>query len=327
MTIEKIGKTISAAQNGVGLVKQIDEVLNAFRPYQPEVRRFRIDYLTKTSEIKYLLTIPAGAKRLTHVTVELPATTGFKIDEVLDMDTTNLLNVRYDAQGGKWVFKANDFPDSTRFLVTTRGLISQDFLDRLVGVNCAANPTRRNECDCYWIHSALKDVSILQKIWDELDIEHVKIDVRIGVERFFSQAIPEPVKKKLEIQKDLLLAIQQGQRNIEGLKSRYRFAATKTKISPSELIDVMMKLVSGETFSEYVSLDKPFELGSIEPHRELTSIIPEKVKVGILTDLNLNLPAAKGELTFKRKDFIDAVTESIKTFTSKKRKTATERWR
>lgn len=320
MAISTAGSAILTAQNAVGLVKHVDEVLNVFRPYKPEVRRFRIDYLTRTSEIKYLLTIPPGVKRRTHGTIELPATTGFKIDEVLDMDTTNLLAVRYDAQGAKWVFKANDFPDSIRFLVTTRGVIAQDFLNRLVGVNCAANPTRRDECDCYWIHSALKDVSILQKIWDELDIEHVNVDVRIGVERFFNQAIPEPVKKKLEIQRDLLMAIQLGQRNIEGLKSRYRHAATKTNISPSELIDVMMKLVSGEFFSEFVNLDKPFELGSIEPHRELTSIIPERVKVGVLTDLNLDLPVAKGELKFKRKDFTQAVTTSIETLTGKKSK-------
>lgn len=79
----------------------------------------------------------------------------------------------------------------------------------------------------------------------------------------------------------------------------------------------MMKLVSGEFFSSYVTLDKPFELGSIEPHKELTSIIPERVKIGVLTDLNLDLPAVKGELSFMRKDFTDAVTKNVESFTAK----------
>ena len=318
--LAEVNGAISTAQNAVGLVKQVDEVLNVFRPYKPEVRRFRIDYLTRTSEIKYLLNVPTGARRLTHGTIELPATTGFKIDEVLDLDTTNILKISYDSVGAKWVFKANDFPDSDRFLVTTIGSVSSAFLNRLVGVNCAINPTRKDENDCYWIHSALKDVSILEKIWDELDVEHVNAEVRIGVERFFSQAIPESVKAKLKAQQELLNAIQQGQRNIEGLKSKYRYSVSKTNISPSDLVDLMMKLVSGDFFSNYVNIDEPFELGTIEPHKELTSIIPERVKINVSADLNLQLPAAKGELTFKRKDFTDAVTKSVETFTTKKKK-------
>jgi hypothetical protein len=320
MTLAKIGNAITTAQNAVGLVKQVDEVINVFRPFKPEVRRFRIDYLTRTSEIKYLLTIPSGVKRITHDSIELPATTGFKIDEVIDMDTAKILKVDYDTTAEKWVFKANDFPDSERFLVTTKGTISPDFLNRLVGVNCAVNPTQKDLCDCYWIHSALKDVSILEKIWDELDIDRVDIDVKIGVERFFSQAIPSPVKKKLEAQKALLDAVQQGKRNIEGLKHNYRYSAQKTNISPSELIELMMKLVSGEFFSNYLTVSDRFQVGTIDPHRELTAMIPERVKVGVLSDLNLKLPVAKGELTFKKKDFGAAVTDSVEGIIGKKTK-------
>ena len=311
---------ISTAQSAISLVKQVDAVLEVFRPYKPEVRRFRIDYLTRTSEIKYLLNIPSGANRITHSKIELPATTGFRIDEVLDLDTTDLLRINYDSKGEKWVFNANDFPNSNRFMVTTKGVISSDFLNRLVAVNCATNPTRKEDYDCYWIHSALKDVSILEKIWDELDVERVNVDVRIGVERFFSSAIPESVKERLKVQSELLNAIQQGQRNIEGLKSKYRHSVKKAKISPSDLVDLVMRLVSGEFFSSFVNLDKPFVLGAIEPHRELTSVIPERVKVNVLSDLNLQLPAAKGELTFKRKEFTDAVTKGIETFVPKRKK-------
>jgi hypothetical protein len=319
--LDKIPKdAISTAQSAVSLVKQIGEVLEVFRPYKPEVRRFTIDYLTRTSEIKYLLNIPSGVNRKTHRKIELPVTTGFRIDEVLDLDTTDLLKINYDSRGEKWVFNANDFPNSNRFMVTTKGIISSDFLSRLVAVNCATNPTRRGDCDCYWIHSAIKDVSILEKIWDELDVERVNVDVRIGVERFFSSAIPESVKQRLEAQSELLTAIQQGQRNIEGLKSKYRYSVRKAKISPSDLVDLMMRLVSGEFFSSFISLGEQFVLGSIEPYRELTSVIPERVKVNVLSDLNFRFPFAKGELTFKRKDFTDAVTKGVETFVPKRKK-------
>ena len=317
--IKNAGEILSTARTGAGLVKQIEDILKAFRPFKPEVRRFRINYLDRSSEIKYFLKIPTGIGRKTHRKVELPATTGFRIDEVLDLDTTDLVNITFDSEGRKWVFNANDFPDSERFMVTLKGHVSPEFLNRLVAVNCAANPTRRDNVDCYWIHSALKDVSILERIWDELDIEKVNVDVRIGVERYFSSAIPNEIKRRLEIQKKLLDAIAHGQRNINILQYEYRRAVRRTRVSPADLYNIFMKLVSGEFFSEFVRLDDPFMLGTIEPQKQLTSIIPEKVKVGVLSDLNFRLPAVKGQLTFERERYVDAVKTAIEEFVPSKK--------
>jgi hypothetical protein len=257
---------------------------------------------------------------MTHRKIELPATTGFRIVEVLDLDTTNLLNIKFDPVGGKWVVDVNNFPDSERFMVTLKGSVLPEFLDRLVSVRCAVNPTRRGDDDLYWIHSALKDVSILEKIWDQLDIERVNVDVRIGVERYFSSVIPHEIKERLQAQKELLDAIERGERNIEPLKHKYRYAARKVPISPNELLDIFMKLVSGEFFSGFIKVDSPFLLGSIEPQKQLTSIIPEKVKVSALSDLNFQLPVAKGELIFERKRYVDTVEKSIEEFIPRKKR-------
>lgn len=58
-------------------------------------------------------------------------------------------------------------------------------------------------------------------------------------------------------------------------------------------------------------MDNPFRLGSIEPHKQITSIIPEQVKVDVHTDLNFRLPAAKGQLTFERGRYVDSVSSII----------------
>ena len=310
---------MSAAQTGAGLIKQIEEVLNIFRPYKPEIRRFRINYQDRSSEIKYLLQIPPGMGRRTHRKVQLPATTGFRIDEVMDLDTTDILGISYDSEGKMWIFNTGDFPESSRFMVTLKGMVSPDFLNRLVSVNCAANPRKEEDCDCYWIHSALKDVSILEHIWNELDIERVDVGVRIGVERFFSSTIPHAVKERLQTQSKLLTAIERGERNIERLKMDYRRSVKGSKISPTDLVDLMMKLVSGEFFADFVKLDNPFFLGSIEPYRGLTSIIPERVNISVLSYLNFRSPAAKGELTFNRKKYVNAITENVNEFVPSKK--------
>jgi len=310
-SINEIKKALSAAETSAGLVKQIDDVLDVFRPYKPEIRKFRINYADKDSEIKYYIQMPSGIRRKTHRRVELPATTGFRIDEVLDLDTTEMLEIQFDNEGNKWIVNTNAFPESERFLVTLKGYVSDQLLNRLVSVDCAANPTCREEDDFYWIHTALKDVSILEKLWHELDIDKVNVDVRIGVERFFSSAIPKEVTERFQAQSRLLNAIASRQRNIEHLKYDFRRRREKTRISASELVDLFTKLVSGEFFQQYIKIDNPFNVGNIEPYRHFTSMIPERVKIEVMTDLDFKMPAAKGNLTFERRKYEESVTEMI----------------
>lgn len=310
-SIDDIQKALNAADTSAGLVRQIDDILDVFRPYQPEIRKFRIDYSDKSSEIKYLLQMPSGRRRLTHRKVELPATTGYRIDEVLDLDTTEMLEIDFDINGKKWVVNTNKFPESERFLVTLKGFVSDQFVNRLVSVDCAANPTRRKEDDLYWIHAALKDVSILEKLWHELNIDKVNMDVRIGVDRFFSSAIPKEISERFKVQSKLLNAIASGQRDLGMLRYEYRKRRAESRISASELVELFTKMVSGDFFRNYIQVDSPFNLGYIEPFRKFTSLIPERVKVGVLTNLDFKMPAAKGNLIFERRKYGDSVNDMM----------------
>ena len=60
-----------------------------------------------------------------------------------------------------------------------------------------------------------------------------------------------------------------------------------------------------------IQVDNPFILGTIEPFREFTSMVPERVKVDVLTDLDFKMPAAKGNLRFERKKYEESVNEMI----------------
>jgi len=289
-----------------------------FRPYEPEVRRFRIDYLDKGSEIKYLIRIPAGLSRKLHRKVSIPATIGFRIDEIMDLDTTQLLGFSFDSNGNSWNFDADQFPNSERFLITLKGKVSNDLLARLVSVKVATDPSRQDGIERFWVHSALRDASILQRVWDELDLDRVSCDVRIGVERLFTSVIPHEVKNALLIQKQLLNAIAHGERNIEGLKSRYRAQQRRTKASPADLLELVMKLVSGDFVIDYVKVSSPYVLGLIEPVKALTAIIPEKLKVGVQTDLNFQVPAAKGDVVFERGNYSQSISVAFKDLLGKK---------
>ena len=274
--------------------------------------------MDKGSEIKYLIRIPAGLSRKLHRKVSIPATIGFRIDEIMDLDTTQLLRFSFDTNGNSWDFDADQFPNSERFLITLRGRVSNDLLARLVSVKVATDPSRQDGTEKFWVHSALKDASILRGIWDELDLDRVSCDVRIGVERLFTSVIPHEVKNALLTQKKLLNAIAQGQRNIEGLKSRYRLQQRTTKASPTELFELVAKLVSGDFVIDYVRVTSPYVLGLIEPVKALTEIIPEKLKVGVQTDLSFQVPVAKGDVTFERGNYAQSISGAFKNLLGKK---------
>lgn len=300
-----------AVNSSVGFFKQVEDVLKIFEPYKPVVKRFRIDYLDRSSEIKYLLHIPPGIRRLTKRIVELPATTGFIIDEVFDLDIQEMQDVVYIQDDKKYVVNAKELSSSEYFLITLKGRVSNEFLNSLVTVNCAVNPTRVEEDDCYWVHSALKDVSILERVWDELNVDRVNADVKIGVERLFSSTIPKDIRDRLAIQKRLLDAIASRERNRARIEYEYRRALVRSRISPRELYDLIVRLSTGEYFSQYIMVDDPFKMGIVEPLKETASLIPNAVKVEVSTDLNFQIPAVQGNLVFKRGNYETSIEEEI----------------
>jgi hypothetical protein len=311
---------VAAAKTTEILLNQLREVSEKLKPFKPDVKSFRIDYLGKNSEIKYFLLIPAGVRRMLTRKIEIPAIMGFRFDEMWDLDNMESVDFCWGFDGNKWLLDVSKLPSSEKYWLTMKGKVSTEFLNQLVSVKAAENPCREGEIDKYWIHSALKDTEILQKIWTELNIEQVNADVRIGVERFFTSAIPKEIKDRLALQKQLLSAISSGNRNYEQrLKYRYRRMARTPMLSPSELYELFSSLASGEFFSSFVKVNQPFVLNNIEPVRNLTVVVPEKVKVGVQTDLGYKMPAAKGDLYFQRRQYQDSVSSKVKEMLPKKK--------
>jgi len=217
MLSAEIATALAAAKSAEILSKQLREVSERLKPFKPDVKSFRIDYLERKSEVKYLLFIPAGLRRRLRRKIEVPAVAGFRFDEMWDLDTMKSVGFSWGFDGNKWLLDISKLPSSEKYWLTMKGKISTAFLNQLVSVKAAKNPCREGQIDKYWIHSALKDTEILKKIWSELNIEQVNTDVRIGVERFFTSAIPKEIKDRLELRRRLLSAISSRDRNLESV--------------------------------------------------------------------------------------------------------------
>lgn len=314
MSAEKI----KAAKTGLDIVEQLNRLYKAFGPYKPEITSMRINYREGTSDLTLYLNIPETIKRkIRHA--EIPAYTGYRICEMYD-ESFNRVDYAVEYTNGKWVLHANKLPASEKYLVIMKGSISKEALDRIVKVHAPEDPKKEEDSDKYWIHSAIKDMRILEQIWKELAVERVNVDVRVGVERYFTTSIPRPIKMMLRARENLLRAIESGERERFRLESRYRYWKRTARATTGEIYELIRKLVSGETFANFIYVDTPYTISSIEPVTPAL-FIPEKVGVGVETDLSFQVPAAEGYLVFKKKDFSYNVSELFKRFLTKRRRT------
>jgi hypothetical protein len=314
----EIGAALAVAQTSDILLKQLNVVSEKLKPFKPDVKSFRIDYMNRNSEVKYLLLIPTGVRRLIQRKIEIPSITGFKFYEMWDLDKMELVNSSWTFDGKNWLLDVTKLPSSEKYWLTVRGQISKSFLDQLVSVKVAENPSRVKENDHYWIHSALTNVEQFDKIWTALNMEQVNADIRIGVERMFSATIPQGLKDRLELQQKLLNAITRGDRE-EKTRLEFRYRTSPPTVTPMHLNEILGNLVSPETFTEYVTVEEPFTVNNIEPIKEAGMFVPEKVKVQVQTDLNYDVPTAKGDLCFYRHKYSQFVAEKVKSALKKEK--------
>jgi hypothetical protein len=305
---------LAGVKTGFDILEQLRKLYKALSHYKPETTSMRINYKDRSSDLTLYLSIPETIKRkIRHV--EIPAYIGYKIYEMYD-ESFNRVDYVVEYKDGKWILHANKLPASEKYLVIMKGSISKEALDRIVKVHAPEDPKKDEESDKYWIHSAIKDMRILEQIWRELAVERVSTNVRVGVERYFTTSIPRPIRMMLKTRESLLRAIESGQRERARLESQYRYWRRKTGATTGEIYELIRRLVSGEIFTNFILVDNPYEISSIEPTTPVL-FIPEKVGVGVETDLSFQRPAAEGYLTFKKKDFSNHVSEEFKRFVTR----------
>lgn len=305
---------LSSAKTVLDIVEQLNKLYKALGPFRPETKGLRINYRERTSDLSLRLSVPDTVKRRLR-NVEIPAYTGYTIHEIFD-ESLNRVDYAADYKDGKWVLHADRLPASEKFLAIMKGRIHKDALDHIVKVHAPEDPKKEEKLDKYWVHCTIKDRQILKQIWKELAIEQVNLGVRVGVQRYFTTAIPRQITMMLRTRRRLLDAIERGQRERSRLESQYRYWKRIAGISTSDIYDLIRKLLTGEAFSSYISVDNPYEISSIEPVVP-TFLIPERVGVSVQTDLSYQRPAANGCLSFQKQDFSSTVSEAFEKFLAK----------
>ncbi|MGD0175880.1 MAG: hypothetical protein ABSC50_03525 [Candidatus Bathyarchaeia archaeon] len=307
MDAETVKATVESANVIMGWLEKAKEYL---KPFKPEVKSMVVNYKNRRSEINLLIHVPDGIRRKAH-SVEVPAYQNFTVQDMLD-ETFARVGGLWRYEDGKWKLDPAKLPKSETYLVMLRGVVPPETLNQLVRVQPAINRDQTDEIDRYWLDCMLRNVALLEKIWQELNIEEVDVGVKVGIERCFSTTIPKEFKQRLEATRRWVAA-GRGKDRQEILLAwrRMRTINQGSKVSADDILQTIYKLTTGDAFGNFLAVDSPYRVGEIRREERFSGLFPARMAVEATAELGLKRPVAEGYLTFKKKDYTQEIKVSL----------------
>ena len=293
------------------LVNVVSRAYDFFDDFRPQTKSVRYNYREATSEITFLIEVPSGRKRQ-FGKVKIPVREGYRLKNMFSLPEYNPVKAAYTSEQGYISFNPKELPNQSKYIVTLNGDVEPQTLDEIVHLKAPEDPTRSKKEDSYWIHSAIKRPGVMKDIYDDMQVDNVDISLSVGVQRCFSNSIPEDVLSVFDRTRDLLEASNEDDRNEILTASRRRTRARRDlSTSPAEAADIVRSLATAENIQDYIRVDDPFRERNINPGTPKQHIFPETVSVDVTTDLDLDRQAADGDITFQKKSFEEFVEGKI----------------
>jgi hypothetical protein len=291
----------------------INKVIGFLEPYKPIKKKMRINHANQTSEIALLLDMPNKIKRMV-INTKIPAYDNFYVDEMLteDFSPLNVSKFWTRTHDGYWILNSKDLPNNDKFFLRLKGKMPKEIISKMVLINEAINRDQTEDFDRYWIKCMIRDIELIENVWDMLEIDDVNVGIKVGINRCFSSAIPPDYTSKIKATQRFLRAGHGKDREelYRAWAALHRSQQSKG-ISPGEFMELISQLTSGESFENYVHVDEPYNLGTINRESDVSSILPKFMYVQALTNLDLNQYAADGYLVFHKKKYIENIKNNM----------------
>lgn len=303
--------SVRAGLEGVNIVAGwINKANEYLKPFKPEIRSMVINYRNRRSEINLLLHIPDSIRRKFHF-VEVPAYQNFVIQDMMDESFLRIGGL-WQYEDGKWKLDPGKLPKSERYLLMLRGTVPSETLNQLVRIQPAVNRDQTEDFDRFWLDCMLRNVALLEKVWQELSIDEVNVGVKVGVERCFSTTIPKELKGRLEATQRWIAAGRGKDREeVSRAWQRMREVTRSSKVSVDEIVQTIYRLTTGEAFATFLAVDDPYRIGEIRREERFVGLFPARMAVEATTELGLKKPTAAGYLSFKKKAYANEIRASL----------------
>lgn len=294
------------------LSTSIEDVRERTKPFKPEIKSVKVDYLNRSVEMVSVVYVPPGLKRVLK-SIDLPSK-GLRFSEVRSSLWDPIPSVIV-SEGDRIVFRASQLPDSDEhFFVLLKGQLSSEALRHWVSVASSADPLDDNGCDIYWMTAAIQDPEILEELYRSVQIDNVDISIHVALQRYFLTSLPESVHRLLRAQDDLVKAAQVKNRNLRARAEYTIRHYSKTGVmSQQQIAQLVGELISHATLRKHVRTTDLYQVLRVDPDERRTSLVPERFAVHAGTFLNKQRKIADGKLTFSREEFKKSVAEQVKT--------------
>lgn len=287
-----------------------EKVKAHFKPFKPDITHVSINYREQTCEVKQHIYVPNDVRRR-YNKVKIPNYPGFRIKDIMS-STFEFVNDSFALVDGEWQFSADKLPKSEQYLVTLEGALNKKILDEIVRVQPAKNRDQTEEFDRYWLDVMIRDADIWERVWNFLEIHNVEVKVNVALERAFTAYYPEDLKQRIRAtQKFLSVGRTINREEMNRAWLEYR-KSVRVPILSEGIFDVSKQLLEPSVFPQYLEVDFPFTIGRvIDDATGLDKRLPDRIQVTALTALDYKRRASTGYLTFKKKNFIDVIRDSL----------------
>ena len=189
--------------------------------------------------------------------------------------------------------------------------LSDDFfLDALVDRH-KPRETPGSDENRYWMISELKHLDVLNSSYGKIDLYDLDFKVDVGISQDLGTKIPKIYREQLK----QLIKIAGPLGRDEAMREYFKFRGLKTKKYGKESLNILgeiSKFFLPDKFKGYVDVNADFRYYNCERGTnefEIALSWPRSMIVISRTDLSLRKPTAKGELVYKKKDFLDQLSE------------------
>jgi len=217
-------------------------------------------------------------------------------------------------------------PTSNNLLLSFEFRIKDNkFVKKLVRKDVQHDSPRglEDESDEYWMHAQLKHLKILERLYRRLDLRDIDFGVNVAVHQDLKTAIPSDFVRNLKI-------IAEWIKTKDRVK-KWRLGWEHLRLGPksytgkeNELISDIQSLFFPQEFKRFVEVTEPFRyyesVRGVDFYDLPFQAFPKTMTVVSRTTLNLESPAAKGKLIYKKHVLRDEISRILGILEKKKKR-------
>lgn len=297
--------SISTASIG-SFIGWYDKIRELFADFRPETRSMSIDFGRRTSQIGFQITVPEGWRKHSRK-IKIPALAGYNILRMTDEGFQEQKHLWYEMDGN-FILNANQLPASERYLVVMEGKVDENALKDIIFIKPAANRDNDDKNDKYWLESSIKQPGLLEKMYQDLEIEEVNFGVKIDIDKMFGLTIPREVQEKTDSIKKLLKTSSSNFDRNQLIRAALEYKKQERiapSFDPGNFFRLVQRVTTRDIINKYVQIDRPYDVGNISQPEKFVGVIPQSINVQAITRLTLRNPLANGYLVFNREAYMD----------------------